>query len=216
MAVLTISRKIGSDGDTIARTAAERLGYDFVDKELIGAVLGEYGLVEFDREYDHLPTFWEKFDIQREERRAVLADMLNRVLRAVAQRGNVVILGRSGYVVLAEFADVLHVRIQAPEAFRVGNTAVQANIPLEEAETIVQQDDKIRAAFVKTFYGVDWEATNAFDLTINRGKIAPELAVDWLVDAVRALEKREADDQPTTALIQVDANLAEAVSEEMA
>ncbi len=215
MAVLTISRKLGSDGDMIARQVAQQLGYDFVDKELIGAVLDEYGLVEFDREYDHLPTFWEKFDTQREERRELLADMLHRVIRAVAQRGNVVILGRSGYVALAGLADVLHVRIQAPEGFRVGNTAVQNNISLEEAAAIVQQGDKVRSTFVKTFYGVDWEATNAFDLAINRAKIAPALAINWLVEAVRALEKREADEQPTTASIKVDANLADAILEEL-
>ena len=54
MAVITVSREFGSGGDVIARNAAEALGYNFVDKEFIGKVLNQYGLVEFDKEYDAL------------------------------------------------------------------------------------------------------------------------------------------------------------------
>ena len=90
MAVITISRELGCDGDTIAQEVAKKLGYHLIDKEFVGAVISKYGLVEFDREYDHLPSFWEKFDTQKEERHEVLVKMLNRVIRAVAQHGNVV------------------------------------------------------------------------------------------------------------------------------
>ena len=212
MAVITISRELGCDGDTIAQKVAEKLGYHFVDKKFVGAVLSEYGLVEFDREYDHIPSFWEKFDMQKEERREVLVDMLNRVIRAVAQHGNVVILGRSGYVILDEFADVLNVRIQAPRSFRVKRVSEQDETSLEKAEAKVKKGDKVRSTFVETFYGVEWDASNAFDLLINRSKISPELTVNYLVEAARALEGK--DVTPSTASIKVDSNLAEAILEE--
>ena len=83
-------------------------------------MLNQYGLVEFDKEYDALPGFLEKLtDEHRIERRDEAVHMLNRAIRAVAQHGNVVILGRSGFEVLAPFADILHVRLQAPIAVRV-------------------------------------------------------------------------------------------------
>ena len=37
----------------------------------------------------------------------------------MARHGNVVILGRSGYAILAGLADVLHVRLQAPLEDRI-------------------------------------------------------------------------------------------------
>ena len=83
MSVITISREFGSEGDSIAERVAQTLGYHFVDKEFVGTVLSQYGLVEFDREYETLPSFREKFNAQREKRRDVMVDMLNQVVRAV-------------------------------------------------------------------------------------------------------------------------------------
>ena len=144
MAVITISRELGSDGDSIARQVASILGYHFVDKAFIGNVLSQYGLVEFDREYDALPTFWEKFNAQKEERREMMVDMLNRVVRAVAQHDNVIILGRSGFAILSGYSDVFNVRIQAPFPLRVKRVMVSKNITLYQAEDIIREGDRIR------------------------------------------------------------------------
>jgi cytidylate kinase len=77
-------------------------------------------LIEFDAEYYALPSFLEKLtDEHRIDRRDTAVHMLNRAIRAAALHGNVVILGRSGFEVLAPFADILHVRLQAPLAVRV-------------------------------------------------------------------------------------------------
>ena len=215
MAVITISRKLGSRGDYIAEKVAQVLDYHYVDKEFIGRVLSQYGLIEFDKEYDNLPGFWEKFNSQKEERRELMVDMLNRVMRAVAHHGNVVILGRSGFSVFQGFGDVLNARIQAPFSFRVTRVMEQEEITYEEADALVKQDDRVRSTFVKSFYGVQWDAPNAFDLLIDTGKISPELAIRWLVEAIRELEKREAGDKLTTASIQVDSVLAETISTEL-
>ena len=216
MTVITISRKLGSDGKYIAQEVAQRLGYYFVDKEFIGAVLGEYGLADFDRKYDHLPTFWEKFDSQKEDRRVLLAEMVIRVLQAVAQHGDVVILGRSGYVALEGFADVLNVRLQASDSFRIGQIAARQKIDVEQAAVIVERRDKVRAAFVNSFYGVDWEECNGFDLLINRGKISAESTIEWLVDAAGAMADRVDDGQQTAVSLQIDRNLAATIADELA
>ena len=34
-------------------------------------------------------------------------------------------------------------------------------------------------SFVEEFYGVPWDAIEAFDLVINTGKIPPDLAMNW-------------------------------------
>lgn len=44
--VITIRRETGSDGHTIVKMLAERLGYDFYDKELISLVTNEMHLNE--------------------------------------------------------------------------------------------------------------------------------------------------------------------------
>lgn len=186
MSVITISREFGSEGDTIAQKAAQTLGYHFVDRKFIGTILGQYGYVEFDKEYESLPTFWERFDAQRDKQRDLMVNMLNQVIQAVAQHGNVVILGRSGFEVLGGFADVFHVRLQAPLPVRVGRVMEQQKLTFDEAETLVKETDKVRVAFVEEFYRVSWGDIHAFDLVINTGKISPDLAAIWVVDAAKS------------------------------
>lgn len=215
MSVITISREFGSEGDVIAQGVAQTLGFHFVDQKFIGTILGQYGYVEFDEEYANLPTFWERFDAQREKHRDVMMDMLNRVIRAVARHGNVVILGRSGFEVLGRFADVLHVRLQAPFSIRMKRIMDEQQVSLEQAESIVKQNDKVRIAFIEEFCKVPWNAIHAFDLVINTGKITSTHAVNWIVDAAKASVKNLEEGKPTTASIEVDRILAEAVATEL-
>jgi len=213
MAVITVSRDYGSDGDIIAQQVAQTLGYHLVDLKFIGTIIGQYGYVEFDKEYRNLPTFWERFDAERLQHRDTMVNMLNQVIQAVAQHGNVVILGRSGFEVLRGYADVFHVRVQAPFAVRVGRVMEKQNITFEEAEAIVKSKDKVRLAFVEEFYKVPWGSIQAFDLIVNTGKISPDLATTWVLDGVKAFMTGRETEQPTTAEIEVDRILAQSVIE---
>ena len=65
MSVITISREFGSEGDTIAEKVAQALGYHLVDKAVIGSLLSQYGLVEFEKDYDVLPGFRERFSARK-------------------------------------------------------------------------------------------------------------------------------------------------------
>jgi len=187
MSVITISRDFGSEGDYVAEKVAQILGYHFVDKEFFSKVLSEYGLIEFDAEYDVLPGFWEKLDPHQHERRDEVVEMLNRVIQAVAQHGNVVILARSGFEILEEFANVLNVRLQAPTSVRITRLMAEMKLPFEQAEEVVKESDKLHIAFAEDYYKIPWDAVHAFDLVINTGKISPDLAIAWVVDAVHAL-----------------------------
>jgi len=215
MTVITISREFGSGGDAIARQVAQALDHHFVDQAFIGTVLGQYGYVEFDKEFATLPTFWERFDAQKEKTRDVMADMLNRVIRTVAHHGNVVILGRSGFEVLGGYADVIHVRLQAPFPARVQRIMAEKNISLEQATEAVKQGDKVRTAFVEEFYRVRWDAIHAFDIVINTGKVPTDQAVNWMVEAAKTFVPNLESDKPSISSIEVDRIMAEAVAEEL-
>ena len=213
MSVITISREFGSEGDAIARKVAQALDYHFVDQKFIGTILTQYGYVEFDKEFSSLPTFWERFDAQREKQRDVMANMLNQVIQAVAHHGHVVILGRSGFEVLGGFADVIHVRLQAPFPVRVGRVMEQQGLSFEQAEIAVKKSDKTRVAFVEEFYKVTCDSIHAFDMVLNTGKISPDLAANWLVDIAKVPVSSFEIDKPTTDSIVVDRILTETVSE---
>jgi cytidylate kinase len=213
MSVITISREFGSVGDDFGEGIAHALGYHCVCKEEIVALLSQYGMVEFDREYETQPGFWEGFKPLRNQRRSEMVAMLNQVVQAVAQHGNMVIQGRSGFAVLADYADVLHVRLQAPFAVRIKRVAAQQEMTAEQAAEVVKERDRVRTAFVEIFYGVPWDAIHAFDLVVNSDKVSPELAMTWVVNATKALALSPATGRPTTHSIEVDVVLAKVISD---
>lgn len=216
MTVITISREYGSGGDQIAYEVARALNYHFVDRKFIGTIIGQYGYVEFDREYSTLPTFWERFDAQRENERNTVVKLLNQVIETVAQHGHVVILGRSGFEVLSRFTDVIHVRLQAPFDVRVRRIMTEQNISLNEAEMLVRQSDKVRIGFVEEFYGVPWNSIQAFDMVFNTAKVDPVLVRDMIVDAVSFHEYNGEPAQPSVSALEVDSLLANSVMEALA
>lgn len=214
MSVITISREFGSGGDLLAENVAGALGYHLVDKAFVGAVLCQYGLAEFDIEYEKQPGFWESFDVERAERRDIMVRMLNKVVRAAARHGNVVILGRSGYAILAGLADVLHVRLHAPLDERIETVRARENLSLDEATALVKAKDKVRTAFIESFYRVPWDAIHAFDVAINTARVPVDVATRWVIEAAK-LPVDNLAGKPTVKQLEVDEVMALAVAEKL-
>jgi cytidylate kinase len=210
MAVITISREFGSGGSRIADAVARGLDYHLIDKKTIGRLLAAYGLVEFDKEYDSEIGFWGAFDSQVKE----MVSMLNRVTRALARHGNVVILGRGAFAVLRGYSDVLNVRIQAPLEDRL--VRVMAEMEISErskAEELLREGDRVRSSFVHTMYGLRWDASSAFDLVVDTSKVAPETAASWITEAARKAPAGRKGSR--TIDIEADATLDETIASEL-
>ena len=209
MTVLTISREYGSEGRRIAETVAQALGYHFIDKRTIESILIQYGFAEFYKEYEAPAGFWDRLDPHKTE----LIGMLNRVIRGLARHDHVVLLGRGSFVVLRDLADVLNVRIKAPLPLRVKHVMQQRGMfSPEQARAVVVDSDRVRTAFIDTYYGVHWDSAILFDITIDTGKVAPDLAADWLVAAMKALPDTRASLEPTTRTLERDPVLAAAIA----
>ena len=111
---------------------------------------------------------------------------------------------RSGFEVVREFADIVHVRLQAPVSVRVTRVMAELKIPFDQAEKVVEENDKVHMAFVQEYYKLPWDEVHAFDLVINTGKISADLATAWLVDTVKALGVDPKSDKPKVSSIEVD------------
>ena len=210
MSVITVSRQLGSLGGFVAERAARDLGYHLVDKGTLEAMLNEYGIGRFE-EFGRMPGFWERMDPEKAGIRHNVLDMAAECMRAIARHGDAVIVGRGGFAVLGELADVLHVRVQAPLQVRIERIRNQPGfIPVERAEAALLENDHDQAAFIKSVYGRRWERADAFDLVLDTGKLAPEAAAQFVVEGALAL-KRAPRGGPKASELKVD-KLIEAIA----
>ena len=214
MTVITISGELGSGSFDIAQQVAKTLGYEFVDKRTTDGIFRQYGLTKFDDLYSSAPNFLDLINADN----LLLVSMSNEILEAVAQRGNVVILGRTGFAVLGDYADVLNVRIQAPFSERVQRVMAREGLTdRQAAEERVREDDNVHRKYVQMFYNKHWDEASNFDLVLDTGSLSSDAAVKQIVEAARALEqKAPGKDAATTAQIEVDPVLADAVAKVIA
>jgi cytidylate kinase len=211
MAVITVSRQLGSHGARIARALAKELGYAFADKALINRVIRQYGLTRLDVIYDHKPKIWELFN----DNSAATIEMMNQTIAAIAARGNVVILGRGGFRVLQEMTDVLNVFVKASDITRARRIGKRDGIDTDEAAELIKTDDELRSRFVRLFYGADWADESAYDLVLDTSDASDADACAQVVDAVHALPEPGASDRQA-ANLEVDPVLAQTVAQAMA
>ncbi len=209
MSAITISRELGSLGDTIAEQVASRLGYQLVDKNTIEKIFIQYGYVDFKEAYN-TTGFWAHFD----PRRAEMVSFLNRIIEALIARGRVILLGRGGFTMLKDYADVLNVRIQAPFPLRVRRVFESgAFASLSQVEEAVRENDRMRRDFVNSMYSERWDSVSAFDLVLDTGKITPEQAADWLEAAGRQTSLPQPGEALTTRSLDIDPVLADSVAQ---
>lgn len=173
MSVITISRQMGSEGTLIGKKLAKELGLKYVDKQELGKIMREYGFSLFDEVYDSQPNFWDRFDLER----ASTVTFLTQAMRAVAKCGNVVMLGRGGFGLFQNYADVLNVRIQAPFSLRVDRKIQEHGIKRVEGEALLHKFDHIRESFIAS--DMDFNANDAqmFDIVYNTEVVQPDDAV---------------------------------------
>ncbi len=193
MAVITISRQLGSFGDQIAKNVAEKLNYKYADKLKIGEALAVHGLParEVEKYDEKKPAFWNFFlDQQKKFRHLIQA-----VIYDLAEKGNVVIVGRGGQVLLKDLPGTLHVRIVAPEGIRLKRLMEQEGHSPKEAENILIQSDRDSSGYIESLFGADWDDQNLYDLLINTGTMSVGTAKNLIIDAISSPEFSESIDE---------------------
>jgi cytidylate kinase len=182
MAVITISRQLGSMGREVARLVADRLGYRLVWRDLINQAARRAGAPETAlAAIDELGLLG--LSLSREAGEAY-CQAVRQVMEELATGGNVVILGRAGQVILRSQPDTLHVRLIAPAHLRAERIAQYHEISLEGAMAQIEASDRHRRNYLKRFYHVRWDDPELYDLVVNTGRVTPEVAADVICQAL--------------------------------
>ncbi|MEX2225826.1 MAG: cytidylate kinase-like family protein [Dehalococcoidia bacterium] len=115
---------------------------------------------------------------------------LTSVIRGVASRGNVVILGRGSQAILRDEPEALHVYVIAPKSARIASFVEREGMTPGDAEKRIKQSDHNREMFHRRYFKVEAGDPALYDLVINAGRIATPIAARLIAAAVHEREPR--------------------------
>ncbi len=195
MRAVTISREYGSGGGEIAARLAKRLGWQLIDHALVERVASEIGTSTQEAEVhdEHVqgmvsqalnsllylyPAAMASTPPEAFLSDEAYRDAFNRVVRAAAARGHVVIVGRASQVILADLRDVLHVRVIAPFEKRVAYVMQREGVDHHTAESRIHMKDHDRARNLQMEYHQKLEDAHLYDIVLNTSLLDLESAVE--------------------------------------
>lgn len=215
--IVTISRQLGSDGDEIAGRVAAELGLTLVDRAVVhqAALAAKIPAEMLQRlAYEGQRTMAaEILENLRTPRPSSsnatsspllgvfapavplsagsledAAQSLHTLIREIASRGNVLLLGQGGQSLLHDRTDACHVLVVAPLDVRVKRVMARDGIGASAARRQVRASDDARGAYLLRYHNVRWLDALQYHLVVNTGHTPADVAVKLIVTAVQALQ----------------------------
>jgi cytidylate kinase len=205
--VICISHATGAGGFELGHLVAERLGFRFVDEEIVARAAEKHDvtvadLADVERRKSLLTRILR--DVGRGEAAMygtaasfeLLVDPLPdpRSLRALIQQsitetaddGEVVIVSHAASHALTDRDDVLRVLVTASTETRIRRLAEVEGLDAKSAKKSIEANDAGRADYLKRFYGVAAESPTHYDVVVNTDRISVEAGADLVVQATTA------------------------------
>jgi len=207
--VITVERESGSQGNEFAHDLAERLGWRFLDSELVCSAAKRAGVnpelaAKFDERLDpwyyrYGKAFWmdaafsavgltdeQVFDSHR------LLSLVQEEIHHAAKEGNCVLVGRGAACALVGIPGCFHVFVYATSKAKRDWFCKTFPQQAHQADHLLATFDKRRAAAIHKFYQQDWCARGHYHLLLNSA-IGLEAMISSVQAAagLRAVERAE-------------------------
>lgn len=181
--IITISREFGSGGKEIGKRLADELGYSYYDSEIITLLAKETGMSE-----EYIKNISEKgiypYAFQFAKSFAMYSTMQSNqteilvkqaeILKQIAQKGNVIIVGRGANTILREY-NPMNIFVYANIESKINRCRQKAkedeNLTDKELEKKIKVIDKNRKAFNSLISNAEWGMKENYNLCINTSNI---------------------------------------------
>lgn len=184
--IITISREFGAGGGQIGQAVAKKLGYYYLDKDMIirsameSSNLSPKELRMYDEKVPHDFGFGQSlFDFYNKPlNERLFAAQRSAILKA-GEKGNCVIVGRNANVILKEFDYSLHVFIAASQYFRLQN--LKEKMPDYSEEKILEEMkavDKARRKYCTYYTNTEFGNADYYDLCLKSSTLGIDACVD--------------------------------------
>ncbi len=213
--VVCISRTIAAGGETIGQVVAQRLGFRYIDEQIIERAAQQAQVdPALVAAAEHRQPLVQRF-LDRLARGADLAgtvtlatgvpldvfvpspagyraepDDLRVLIRAaiheVARTGNAVIVAHAASIALSGVEAVLRVLVTASPETRAQRLAVAQRIGAADASSAIAASDRERRDYLYGFYKIKEELPTHYDMVISTDVLTPAQAVEAILGAAQA------------------------------
>ncbi len=171
MAIITISREMGSVSQEHIKWISDSLGMVFIGKEAINERMEAKGVSsEMFRQYDEKkPGFiYTLFHGEPD----YYLECLKTILYEEVREGNRVLIGRGTNFIFSDIANCLRVKIVASEETKVANLCEWEGFSEATARELIKRSDKERAGYCLFHFNRDWYAHHEYDLVMNTSRLS--------------------------------------------
>ena len=197
--VVCISHASGAGGAEIGHLVADRLGFLYVDEEVIDRAATRAGIdpETVADEERRKPLFAGLLDylaegggqtiisaaVAPEARSYAVRMFIRSAIHEVAARGEAVIVAHGASFAVGSDGQPLRVLITAPQETRAQRIGAAEGLTDSEAAKVIKKSDAGRADYLKRFYGVEEELPTHYDLVLNTEALSVEQAAALISQA---------------------------------
>ena len=201
MAVITISKEFGTESEKVASLLAEKLGYEYIGKNLVAKIAKELHISESEAETFHKTSqsrilrFVDRYTcsiVQKvvDREHGCLDDknyyeVTKKLVENVYEAGDAIILGWGGQCLLKGKPDTLHVRLIKDNDLKINEIMQSQNLSQKAAKDFIDREEGDLKAYIKHYFKEDWNAAHLYDIVIDMGKTSVDKAADMICDNLK-------------------------------
>lgn len=194
--VVCISRAAGAGGEEVGRLVAERLGFRYVDDEIVAraAARGGIGADEVAGEERRKSLFARVLEAMAQGSsdlsgsiplrvgEELTSDEVRALVRETVEQtaagGSAVIVAHAASYAVTPGPEALRVLVTASPSTRAARVGSAEGLGQAEAARAVKESDAARRDYLKRFYDVDEELPTHYDLVVNTDVLSVEQAAE--------------------------------------
>ena len=203
--VVCVSHATGAGGNEVGRLVAERLGFRYVDEDLVSQAALRAGvdaseIADEERRKSWLARVLDDLAVGKGEAWAMtglgpygavgvattsdeLRAYIREAIEETAGHGKAVIVAHAASHALAGRQETLRVLVTASPATRAGRVAEAEGLDETRAARTIKDADAGRADYLRRFHGVEQELPTQYDLVLNTDQLSPEQAAALISEA---------------------------------
>jgi Cytidylate kinase-like family len=215
MAIITIRGQMGSGALEIGRIVANKLDFDYADREIITKVAELFNRGEQDVIVKELPpgsfmgrivealskyhpskpspnakylgSYLTNRVIPMDDIRYLIG--LKSIINEIAKESSIVIHGRGSQFILQDCPNAFHVMVVAPMEVRLKRVMSSLKMDKEHAKKEIERFDSSRREYIRRYFKADLEYPLHYDLIINTNYLTYEHAASIIIKAICLQER---------------------------